>query len=140
MVRIYAVGSSTMPPSPLPPPSGAPAEAMANVTLFGLRVMLRLAFTSFIALSGMNRTFTRLIFFTVHSFSVSPGRQVSVMWKVPSPSIFTLFPCVSTFRSCSTSASMVCFTSPVVRAQLVWISSASASISIILAVPAFWRM
>jgi len=34
--------------------------------------MLRLAFTSFIALSGMKRTFTLLIFFTVHSFSVSP--------------------------------------------------------------------
>ena len=140
VVRIYAVGSSTISPPPLPPPSGAPADTNAKFTLFGLRVMLRLAFTSFIALSGMKRTFNLLIFFTVHSFSVSPGRQVSVMWKVPSPSIFTLFPWVSTLRNCSTNASMVCFTSPVVRAQLVWMSSASASISTTLAVPAFWRI
>ena len=92
VILIYAVGSSTISPPPLPPPSGAPADTNAKFTLFGLLVMLRLAFTSFIALSGMKRTFTLLIFFTVHSFSVSPGRQVSVMWKVPSPSIFTLFP------------------------------------------------
>ena len=64
---------------------------------------------------------------------------LNVMWNVPNPSIFTLSPCVSDRRNCSTKASIACFTSPAVSEEFASIASASLLTSITLTVPDFWR-